>query len=110
MKFLIEHGEKLVALVFLVFSGLLIYDGLATGGNNKKDELAGYQETIKKALASNTVSNSDRFAQRPHLREQVENAFDRPQQAVRETLASNILYPLPVRPYVDKNLLNADGV
>lgn len=108
MKFLIEHGEKLVALVFLAFSGLLIYEGLATGGNSKKEELAGYQSTIKKALDTNTVSKADRFAQRPQLRERVESSFDRPQQAVRETLASNILYPHPVRPYVDKKLLNAD--
>ncbi|MCK6474349.1 MAG: hypothetical protein L6R28_21740 [Planctomycetes bacterium] len=108
MKFLIEHGEKLVALVFLAFSGYLIYDGLATGGDSKQETLAGYQTKITDALRTNTVDKKDRFAQRPDLSELVENAFDRPNQAVKETLASNILYPLPVRPYVDKKLLEAD--
>lgn len=109
MKFLIEHGEKLLALVFLAFSGWLIYDGLATGGDSKQDELSGYQAKITDALRTNKVDKNDRFAQHPNLRERVETSFERPSQAVRETLASNLLYPLPVRPYVDKKLLEADA-
>lgn len=112
MKFLTNHGEKLVCAVVVILCAFWIFQTLGSSTAEKQKEIKENEQTIKSALETNTAT--DAFVYHPakvaSYGDDVKERMNRAETSVGEPLIARAFYPQPERPVVEIKVVEKAAV
>lgn len=106
MKFILNHGVKIVTFVVVAVCAYSIWSGLQWTKDPAFDKLDTDTKKIKEKLANNRVDEKWPWSSSNQVdySARLVQAIGRPAQPLNPLPETSLVYPRPQRPYVDKDL------
>jgi hypothetical protein len=102
MKFLTNHGEKLVCAVVVILCGVWVFQTLGSNTAERQKEIKENEQAIKMALETNAASDAYQYhpSKVGNFAEDMKDRINRAETSVSGPLVAHAFYPQPERPVV----------